>query len=228
MRHRADTGPQRLRLVVFTAGPPPPTSRVLFERLATDPLLDLLAIIVDENRRPRKPLPLRVLRGLRTEGWPWLVFKLRSRLSSLLERVIVFVLARSAGRSLSEESYEALRHKTGVAIHRVADIHSPSSLALIRSLRPQLGLIMGGRILRDAVISIPEYGTLNVHKKRVPQYRGGGPTGYWEILAGEREIGVTIHYATSQVDAGPILTEATISIEECDTLESLGIKADIL
>jgi hypothetical protein len=228
MRDRADTRSQRLRLVVFTAGPLPPTSRALFERLATDPVLDLLAIIVDEYRRPLKPLPLRVLRGLRTEGWPWLRFKLRSRLSSLVHEMNFFVLARLHGRSPRAESYEALRRKTGVAIHHVADIHSESSLALIRSLRPQLGLIMGGRILRDDVISIPEYGTLNVHKKSVPQYRGGGPTGYWEILAGEREIGVTIHYATSQVDAGPVLAEATIPIEECDTLESLGIKADIL
>ncbi len=228
MRDRADARSQRLRLVVFTAGPLPPISRVLFERLATDPLLDLRAIIADEYRRPRKPLPLRVLRGLRAEGWPWLMFKLRFRLSSLFHRIILFVLARLHGRSARDEGYEALRRKTGVPTYRVADIHSESSLALIRSLRPQLGLIVGGRILRDAVISIPEYGTLNIHKKRVPHYRGGGPTGYWEILARESEIGVTIHYATSQVDAGPVLAEATILIEECDTLESLRIKADVL
>ena len=115
MRDRADTRSQRLRLVVFTAGPLPPVSRVLYERLARDPLLDLRGIIVDEYRRPRKPLPLRILRGLRTEGWPWLVFKVRTRLSSLLERVTVFVLTRSAGRSPSHESYEALRDETGVA-----------------------------------------------------------------------------------------------------------------
>src|ERR1041384_2688418 len=124
MRDRADTRSQRLRLVVFTAGPLPPISRVLFERLAEDPLLDLLAIIIDEYRRPLKPLPLRILRGLRTEGWPWLRSKLRLRLSSLFHRVIFFVLARSAGRSPKDESYEALRRKTGVAIHHVADIHS--------------------------------------------------------------------------------------------------------
>src|SRR3989442_10816521 len=128
MRDRDDTRSQRLRLVVFTAGPLPPLSRVLFERLARDPLLDLLAIVVDEYRRPLKPLPLRVLRGLRAEGWPWLMFKLRSRLSSLFHRMILSalasVLARSHGRSPKDEGYEALRRKTGVAIHHVADIHS--------------------------------------------------------------------------------------------------------
>ncbi|HEY2940908.1 MAG TPA: polysaccharide deacetylase family protein, partial [Vicinamibacteria bacterium] len=99
--------------------------------------------------------------------------------------------------------------------------------ALVRSLRAQLGVIVGGRILRDAVISIPEYGTLNVHKRKVPDYRGGGPVGYWEVLAGEKSIGVTIHYATANVDAGDVMAEATIPIEECDTLESLRIKADV-
>src|SRR6266700_6153090 len=98
MPDRADTRSQRLRLVVFTAGPLPPVSRVLYERLARDPLLDLRGIIVDEYRRPRKPLPLRILRGLRTEGWPWFKFRLRSRLSSVFERVILFVLVRLHGR----------------------------------------------------------------------------------------------------------------------------------
>src|SRR2546428_10111764 len=123
MRDRADTRSQRLRLVVFTAGPLPPVSRVLYERLARDPLLDLRGIIVDEYRRPRKPLPLRILRGLRTEGWPWLVFKVRTRLSSLLERVTVFVLTRSAGRVPGPESYQTVAGETRGAIPHVPDTH---------------------------------------------------------------------------------------------------------
>ena len=66
-------------------------------------------------------------------------------------------------------------------------------------------MIAGGRILRDSIITIPEHGTLNIHKRKVPEYRGGGPIGYWEILAGESSIGVTVHYATSRVDAGSVL-----------------------
>src|SRR2546426_12084142 len=120
MRDRADPRSQSLRLVVFTAGPPPPVSRVLYERLARDPLLDLRDIIVDEYRRPRKPLPLRILRGLRTEGWPWLVFKVRTRLSSLLERVTVFVLTRSAGRGPRPASHAAFGGVTGARPHQRA------------------------------------------------------------------------------------------------------------
>jgi peptidoglycan/xylan/chitin deacetylase (PgdA/CDA1 family) len=52
--------------------------------------------------------------------------------------------------------------------------------------------------------------------------------GYWEVMAGESSVGVTIHYATAQVNAGDVLATATIPIEECDTLASLRIKADLV
>ncbi len=219
--------PGRLRAVVFTAGPLSGVNRLFFERLSGDPLLDLLAILVEERENPRKPLAARVLRGIRREGWLWLWFKLATLARALVRRAAVFLFELAHERAVSDESYESLASATGVRVQRVGDIQSEESLTLIRSLRPQLGVIVGGRILRDAVIAIPEYGTLNIHKRKVPEYRGGGPVGYWEVLTGERSIGVTIHYATSQVDAGPVLAERTIPIEECDTLESLRIKADI-
>lgn len=214
-------------MVVFTAGPLLPVNRVFFERLAADPLLVLTAVIVDEYTRPRKPLPSRIIRGFRKEGWPWLWFKFTSSLASLIRKTALSFFELTHPRMGREESYDMLTSRSGIDVYRVADIHGEESLTLIKSLRPQLGVILGGRILRESVLEIPEHGTLNIHKRKVPEHRGGGPVGYWEVLAGEPSIGVTIHYATSQVDAGPVLAEATIPIEECDTLESLRIKADI-
>jgi peptidoglycan/xylan/chitin deacetylase (PgdA/CDA1 family) len=216
-----------LRVVAFTAGPLTGTNRILFERLAGDPRLAFEAILVDEYARPAGSLAVRVLRGIRGDGWAWLWFKATTLAASWIRRKAVALFEIVHPRRTSGESYEALEHATGVRVHRVADIHGPESLGFLESLRPQLGVIVGGRILRDSVITIPEYGTLNLHKRKVPEYRGGGPIGYWEILAGERSIGVTIHYATARVDAGPVLAEATIPIEDCDTLESLRIKADL-
>jgi len=221
-------GSSPLRVVVFTAGPLASINQVFFQRLASDPLLDFRGVIVDEYQRPRKPLVMRLLRGLREEGWPWLWFKVATGLAALIQRAALSLFERAHRRRGRDESYETFSRETGISVYRVHDIHQEESLRLIRLLQPQLGVIVGGRILHDAVTTIPEYGTLNIHKRKVPEYRGGGPMGYWEVLAGERSIGVTIHYAISQVDAGNILGEATIPIEECDTLKSLKIKADIL
>jgi peptidoglycan/xylan/chitin deacetylase (PgdA/CDA1 family) len=201
-------------------------NRVFFERLARDPLLDLRAIVVDDFARPRASLLSRLARGMRKEGWAWLWFKAISRGDALARRAWMAVFERLHPPAC-DESYSSLSAATGVPVHRVPDIHADASLALIRGLRPQLGAIVGGRILQDAVVTIPEHGTLNIHKRRVPDYRGGGPVGYWEVLAGEASIGVTIHYARPQVDTGDVVAEASIPIEECDTLASLRIKADL-
>jgi peptidoglycan/xylan/chitin deacetylase (PgdA/CDA1 family)/folate-dependent phosphoribosylglycinamide formyltransferase PurN len=217
----------KLRLVVFTGGELAPVNRVLFERLAADPLLDLAAIIVDDYRRPRKSLVARVSRALREDGLGWLAFKFGSKIRSIADKATHRLTALAHGQPRGEESYDAFEKRTAIRVFRVTDIHDGASLALIRSFSPELGMIVGGRILRDCVTTIPVRGTLNIHKLKLPLYRGGGPVGYWETLAGEPSIGVSIHYATTQVDAGPVLAEATIPIEACDTLESLKLKADL-
>ncbi len=48
-----------------------------------------------------------------------------------------------------------------------------------------------GLILPGDVISIPTYGTVNVHASLLPKYRGAAPI-QWAILKGEKVTGVTI------------------------------------
>lgn len=213
---------EKLRLVVFTAGPLLPINRVFFERLALDPLLELAAIIVDESPQPRKPLPVQVIRAIREDGAPWIAFKLRSTLRQIREKATRGLMEYAHGRPQADESYEMFEARTGVPIFRVEDIHSAESLALIRALSPELGVIVGDRILRDSVITIPIYGTLNIHKRTEV-----GPIGYWEILNGEPSIGVRIAFKATGVDGAPVLAEATVPIEACDTLDSLQFKVDL-
>ena len=210
----------KLRIVVFTAGKMTAIGRVFFERLANDPLLELAAIVVDEYQPQRKPLSARIPRAIREDGINWVAFKFASKFRAIGDRAALRLTDWIHGPRQEQPVLAA-------PMVRVADIHHAESVALIRSLSPHLGVILGGRVLRDSVISIPTLGTLNIHKRKLPDYRGGGPVGYWEILAGETSIGVSIHYATSQVDAGPVVAETTIAIEECDTLDTLKLKADL-
>src|SRR5207247_10102278 len=122
--------------------------------------------------------------ALREEGWPWLAFKRRSRFEALVQRLGLWFFEWLHPRVSPQESYEAFEKSTGVPVYRVADIHSEQSLTLIRSLAPQLGVILGGRILRDTVISIPEHGTLNIPNRKVPEWRARRPVGYGALPAG--------------------------------------------
>jgi peptidoglycan/xylan/chitin deacetylase (PgdA/CDA1 family) len=219
---------EKIRVVVFTSGRLTPNKRVFLERLSLSPLIDLRGVIVDEYHKCQKSIAIRIYRGLAQYGLKWLFYKIFVMISSIVSVAALRLYDYMHPIIKPALDYQGLCSQLSIPLHIINDLNNPESVQVIRSLAPQLGVIYGGRILKDVVISAPEYGTLNIHKRKVPEYRGGGSVGYWEFLAGETSIGITIHFATSKVDAGPILAETTIPFEQCDTLESIRIKADIV
>jgi len=115
----------------------------------------------------------------------------------------------------------------GCVFRVTSDYHCEKSLQFVRSLHPDLGIVYGTRILKRSLFSIPRCGSINIHKRKVPDYRGGGPVGLWEMLDGREEIGVTVHQVTEHLDAGGIVHSSTIPIEPFDNLTSLALKAHV-
>src|SRR5439155_6081912 len=113
-------------------------------------------------------------------------------------------------------------------LYVTTDHHSADSLEFVRNLQPDLGIVYGTRILKPALFSIPRLGSINIHKRKVPDYKGGGPAGLWELLDGQNEIGVTVHEVTEKLDAGAVVNFATIPIEPFDNLTSLALKAHVV
>lgn len=63
-----------------------------------------------------------------------------------------------------------------------------------------------GKIIPKSILDIPKYGALNVHPSLLPRYRGPSPIES-QILADEKDIGVTIMQVTEKMDAGPIVAQ---------------------
>ena len=84
--------------------------------------------------------------------------------------------------------------------------NSPEGLRLLKETRPDLIIsIRYRRILREAAIAIPTHGVLNLHSGILPDYRGVMAT-FWAMLAGEKEIGTTLHWIVdSGIDTGPVI-----------------------
>jgi methionyl-tRNA formyltransferase len=74
--------------------------------------------------------------------------------------------------------------------------------AFAAACAPEVGFTVGFRFLLDAAaLAVPVRGWLNVHSSLLPAYRGRAPVN-WAILAGERELGATLHYLDHGVDTG--------------------------
>ena len=72
-----------------------------------------------------------------------------------------------------------------------------------------------GQILPKEVLDAPRLGCVNVHASLLPKYRGGAPI-HQAIIDGEAETGVTIMYMAEKLDAGNIISQRAIAIEEED------------
>ncbi|MDA0786592.1 MAG: formyltransferase family protein [Proteobacteria bacterium] len=75
--------------------------------------------------------------------------------------------------------------------------------------------------LYSQIIAAPDLerypvGMLNMHGGRIPEYRGAHVL-QWQIINGERELGVTWHEIVEAVDAGAIWAESTVPIPEAAT-----------
>ena len=84
--------------------------------------------------------------------------------------------------------------------------NSPHGLRVLEELQPDLIVsIRYRRILRETAIAIPRRGVINLHSGILPDYRGVMAT-FWAMLAGEQEIGTTLHWIVdSGIDTGPVI-----------------------
>jgi methionyl-tRNA formyltransferase len=106
-------------------------------------------------------------------------------------------------------SFDALARRTGSKLHVLEKPDSPDSLSRLADLRPDLFIsVRYRRILREAAISIPRFGVLNLHSGLLPQYKGMMAT-FWALLNDEPAIGSTLHYIVDgTIDTGPVVDRA--------------------
>ena len=69
-----------------------------------------------------------------------------------------------------------------------------------------------GIILPKKILSIPKYGAINIHASLLPRWRGAAPIQY-AILKGDKKTGITIMQMNEKLDAGDILLQKEITIE---------------
>ncbi|MEA4910759.1 Methionyl-tRNA formyltransferase [bioreactor metagenome] len=79
------------------------------------------------------------------------------------------------------------------------------------------------KILREEILNLPKFGSLNIHPSLLPKYRGPSPI-QTALLNGDTKTGITIIKLDKEIDHGPILIQKEIEIFEEDTNEKLERK----
>ncbi len=107
--------------------------------------------------------------------------------------------------------------------------HTNDILNILKDMKPDLIVLAGflwlfpSKIIREFPDKI-----INIHPALLPKYGGKGMYGakvHESIIANkEKESGISIHYVNEKYDEGNIIFQATTSIENHDTPESLAGK----
>ncbi len=96
--------------------------------------------------------------------------------------------------------------------------------ALLRDVDTGLVVLAGFmRILGDEFVAEFSGRLLNIHPSLLPKYRGLH-THARVLAAGEREHGCSVHFVTKEVDGGPVVLQARVSVRPDDTEETLSAR----
>ncbi|MBB1525897.1 bifunctional UDP-4-amino-4-deoxy-L-arabinose formyltransferase/UDP-glucuronic acid oxidase ArnA [Pectobacterium carotovorum subsp. carotovorum] len=108
-----------------------------------------------------------------------------------------------------------------VPVFAPEDINHPLWVNRIRELAPDVIFSFYYRtLLSDDILQLPSFGAFNLHGSLLPHYRGRAPVN-WVLVNGETQTGVTLHKMVSRADAGDIVAQSVVAIDEEDTALTL-------
>ena len=132
------------------------------------------------------------------------------------------------GMQLQESAVKQFAIENNIPVLQPEKLKSPEFFEALKTLQPDLQVVVAFRMLPEIIWSFPPMGTLNVHGSLLPQYRGAAPIN-WAIINGEKQTGVTTFQLQHAIDTGNILLQAPIDIsanmtagELHDTMKEVG------
>src|SRR5262245_50738362 len=137
---------------------------------------------------------------------------------------------RPAGRGqVSRPSaVKELALERGLVVEQPDKLRDPAVVERLRALGPEAIVVAAyGKILPKPLLDVPPRGAINVHASLLPRYRGAAPI-QRAILAGDTQTGITIMQMNERMDAGDILLQEPLPIQEDDTSETLGTRLSAL
>lgn len=125
-------------------------------------------------------------------------------------------------------------NRDAFALLRAASVGIPTAVCknhnmadTVRMFRPDLVVLAGYmRILPPEFIKAFPH-TINIHPSLLPKYKGLN-TYQRALNAGDTVVGTTVHWATEELDAGKIIAQHEVPVNETDTAQTLQQKVQLI
>ncbi|XJS09748.1 methionyl-tRNA formyltransferase [Aerococcaceae bacterium WGS1372] len=131
-------------------------------------------------------------------------------------------------RILTPTAVKELALKHNIKVYQPEKIAKSPEAEELKALGADLIVTAAyGQFVPTDLLDAPNYGSINVHASLLPKYRGGAPIHY-ALWNGDDETGISIIYMTKKMDAGDILSQRAIKIEDSDDVGILFEKLAVV
>lgn len=127
------------------------------------------------------------------------------------------------GKKITSSAVKKLAKENKLKILQPTNLKDPNFISELKTLKPNLIVVVAFRVLPKVVWSIPSEGTFNLHASLLPNYRGAAPIN-WVIINQEKITGVTTFLINEKIDSGKILLQQELEINPNDDAGSLHNK----
>ena len=126
------------------------------------------------------------------------------------------------GNKLQQSPVKKLALANNIPTHQPHSMNEPEVAKTLLTLNPDVLIVVAyGLIVPKHILSIPNYGCLNVHGSILPGWRGAAPI-QRAIESGDKETGITIIQMDEGLDTGSSLAMKHLPIQEHMTSEELS------
>jgi phosphoribosylglycinamide formyltransferase-1 len=150
----------------------------------------------------------------------------RSRDGRLDAEIVSLVASRACG-AVEKARRAGVKVVVVPGLGLTTEFYSTKITAALSLARPDL-ICMGGFL---KLWHIPERWTwkvMNIHPALLPAFGGKGMHGHRVheavLASGAKESGCTVHFATNEYDAGPIILQKRVPVLPGDTPDSLAVR----
>lgn len=111
----------------------------------------------------------------------------------------------------------------GLPILQTDEVKSGTFLTKLKSLAPDLLVVVAFKMLPREVLAVPSIGSLNLHASLLPKYRGAAPI-HHALLNGETETGCTVFLLDEGMDTGAVLGQVKTPVGPLETTGDLYLR----
>ena len=125
------------------------------------------------------------------------------------------------GQKISSSSVENFAKKKALNVRTPLTLDSDEEYDFMKNLKPDIVVVIAyGKIIPKRFLNLAKYGFINVHASLLPKWRGAAPI-QRSIMSLDSETGISIMKVVAELDAGPVMYQAKIAINENTDTQTL-------